>query len=82
DLGLEDHHFEIFRKEAINGPALLKLNTDKLMQAGLGMELAENISEFILGIKGEGQAVTTSSWEKELLQKLVELEKQLRKSIH
>ncbi|CAG8839495.1 31377_t:CDS:1, partial [Gigaspora margarita] len=53
DLGLEDHHFEIFRKEAINGLALLKLNVDKLMQASLGIGPAKNIAEFILDIKGE-----------------------------
>ncbi|CAG8720656.1 6632_t:CDS:2, partial [Gigaspora rosea] len=77
DLGLKEHHFKIFRDQEMDGIALLRSNVEKLMQVGFKLGPAERITEFIDKIKGDDQAVATSSREKELLQKLAELEKQL-----
>ncbi|CAG8844334.1 17080_t:CDS:1, partial [Gigaspora margarita] len=55
NFGLEDEHLDFFRKKGVNGISFLRLNADKLTNAGLELGPAETIAELIENIKGEGQ---------------------------
>ncbi|KAF0556673.1 hypothetical protein F8M41_015031 [Gigaspora margarita] len=81
-LDFDDDDIDIIKKNKVAGPDLLNYSKEEFRECGLQMGPAKRIFDYVNKIKGEGQVVTTSSREEELLQKLAELEMQLRKSIY
>ncbi|CAG8667354.1 4868_t:CDS:1, partial [Ambispora gerdemannii] len=57
DLGLKDKHFDILRKQEVNGISFLKLTLEKLLASPYELPggPAEVIAELVSKINGEGQ---------------------------